>query len=528
MYTCHDFHTNRILGADAVNNTESSQRVGSASFKRNAQSNASFLNEELEDLNSSSTVQSLKAEVNALKSGLMRVGTGEESQQTPLPRRSLPKVDGKQRPSLPAYGVRTGMTAKEVSKNLFTSDGNVIINPIYLRDACDCPQCVDPSARQRNYSFVDIPLLIKPVLKEIGENHTYHVSWEHDVPGFDASHTSLFPASKIERLIMTPDTQRGNPRNSKLLKSQLWDKAAFTKRGCWIEYEDYINDLSSLKSALSALRRDGLIFVKNVPPETSSVSKVGERIGPLRNTFYGATWDVRSVADAINLAYTSKYLGFHMDLLYMDSPPAFQLLHCIHNSCAGGESRFVDTYRAAGILHEQAPEMALALRRTMVKYTYDNDGHYYTHSHRIFNTEKSKPVWLRGDFNTPESWKDVGNINWGPEFMDMPGIQKMSEEHTRQFVNAARMFAETMEREDLVYQVKMEEGTCVIFENRRVAHARNAFEMQSGERWLRGAYLDYDAFWSKYKVLGLADNGHTASTEEFKSRNLTDAYQARL
>jgi alpha-ketoglutarate-dependent taurine dioxygenase len=261
-----------------------------------------------------------------------------------------------------------------------------------------------------------------------------------------------------------------------------------------------------LKSAVAALRRDGLIFVKNVPPEASSVGKVAERIGPLRNTFYGTTWDVRSVTDAKNVAYTSKYLGFHMDLLYMDSPPAFQLLHCIHNSCAGGESRFVDTYRAARILDEQAPEMALALRRTMVKYTYDNDGHYYTNSHKIFNTGSGKPVWLSASANIPESWRDFGSINWSPEFMGVPGIERMDEERTRQFLAAARMFAEIMERDDLVYQVKMEEGTCVIFENRRVAHARNAFEMQSGQRWLRGAYLDYDVFWSKYKVVGLAGN----------------------
>jgi alpha-ketoglutarate-dependent taurine dioxygenase len=277
------------------------------------------------------------------------------------------------------------------------------------------------------------------------------------------------------------------------------------ERGCWLEYEDYMNDASSLKSAVSALRRDGLIFVKNVPPEASSVSKVAERIGPLRNTFYGATWDVRSVADAKNVAYTSKYLGFHMDLLYMDSPPEFQLLHCIHNSCAGGESRFVDTYKGALILHEQAPEMALELRRTKVKYVYDNDGHYYTNSHRIFDTGTGRPIWLPPNINIPGNRRDLGNINWSPEFMDVPGIERMSEGRTQKFLTAARMFAEIMEREDLVYQVKMEEGTCVIFENRRVAHARNAFEMQSGERWLRGAYLDYDIFWSKYKVLGLAD-----------------------
>ena len=430
-------------------------------------------------------------------------------QQTPSPQQSRPKINRRQKQRLQRHGVKPGMSAKAISRNLFpaNSSHNVVrINPIYLRDACDCGQCVDPSTRQRNFSFIDIPFHVKPVLRGMGENDTYHVSWENDVPGFDDSHRSVFSPSRIEELIKNPDERRGNPRVSKLLTSQLWDKAAFTEHGCWMEYEDYIKDADALRSAVSALRADGLMFVKNVPPESSSVSKVAERIGPLRNTFYGPTWDVRSIANAKNVAYTSKYLGFHMDLLYMDSPPEFQLLHCIHNSCAGGESRFVDTYKAARILHEQAPEMALALRRTMVKYTYDNDGHYYTHSHKIFDTGIGRPVWLSGEPQTPESWKDFGNINWSPEFMDAPGIERMDEDRTRQFLSAARLFAEILEREDLVYQVKMEEGTCVIFENRRVAHARNAFEMQSGERWLRGAYLDYDTFWSKFKVLGADGN----------------------
>jgi alpha-ketoglutarate-dependent taurine dioxygenase len=521
--TLHNNSTNRPLAAETSKDAESSQEMENPYLVRNVRSKDRHLMERLDDLKPLPTTESLKNELNAIKSALVRTKRRIGPQQTPMPKSLTPGLNGKERQKTMISGVQRGMTAKAVSKKLFTRDGHVNVNPLYLRDACNCPQCVDPSTRQRNYSFIDIPLLIKPVLKKIDENHTYHVSWEHDVAGFDESHTSYLPASRIEELIETSDAARGNPRISTLSKRELWDKAAFTKRGCWVEYEDYINNTSSLKSAVSALRRDGLIFIKNVPPEDSSVSKVAERIGPLRNTFYGATWDVRSIADAKNVAYTSKYLGFHMDLLYMDSPPEFQLLHCIHNSCAGGESRFVDTYRAARILHEKAPEMALELRRTLVKYTYDNDGHYYTNSHRIFNTGTGRPVWLPTDVNIPGSRRDLGDINWSPEFMDVPGIERMAEKRTRKFLTAAKTFAEIMEREDLVYQVKMEEGTCVIFENRRVAHARNAFEMQSGERWLRGGYLDYDAFWSKYKVLGLADKHKTTSVEDVEARNETDA-----
>jgi len=98
--------------------------------------------------------------------------------------------------------------------------------------------------------------------------------------------------------------------------------------------------------------------------------------------------------------------------------------------------------------------------------------------------------------------------------MDAPGIEGMTETSTKRFLTAARMLAQIMEREDLVYQMTMEEGTCVIFENRRVAHARNAFEMKAGERWLRGAYLDYDVFWSKFKVLGLAGDDQVEGRED--------------
>ena len=38
--------------------------------------------------------------------------------------------------------------------------------------------------------------------------------------------------------------------------------------------------------------------------------------------------------------------------------------------------------------------------------------------------------------------------------------------------------------------------------------------MKAGERWLRGAYLDYDVFWSKYKVLGLAGNDQVEGKED--------------
>lgn len=58
-----------------------------------------------------------------------------------------------------------------------------------------------------------------------------------------------------------------------------------------------------------------------------------------------------------------------------------------------------------------------------------------------------------------------------------------------------------LEADEAVYETKLEPGTAVIFDNRRIVHARKAFENTEGERWLRGAYVDGDVFESRLRVL---------------------------
>ena len=70
----------------------------------------------------------------------------------------------------------------------------------------------------------------------------------------------------------------------------------------------------------------------------------------------------------------------------------------------------------------------------------------------------------------------------------------------RRFLIAFKSFAEITEREDLRFEETLKEGECVVFANRRVLHARRAFETETGERWLKGAYVDWDDFQSKLRV----------------------------
>jgi gamma-butyrobetaine dioxygenase len=68
-------------------------------------------------------------------------------------------------------------------------------------------------------------------------------------------------------------------------------------------------------------------------------------------------------------------------------------------------------------------------------------------------------------------------------------------------LKALKKLAERVEDPDNLYEYKMQEGECVIFNNRRVLHGRREFDAAEGERWLKGAYVDEDVFLSRYRVL---------------------------
>lgn len=59
-------------------------------------------------------------------------------------------------------------------------------------------------------------------------------------------------------------------------------------------YEKYISDEAVVYDVVKQLKTHGLAFITGCPGVEASVAEVGERIGPVRDTFYGRTWDGRS------------------------------------------------------------------------------------------------------------------------------------------------------------------------------------------------------------------------------------------
>ncbi|EFW21595.1 hypothetical protein D8B26_001767 [Coccidioides posadasii str. Silveira] len=367
------------------------------------------------------------------------------------------------------------------SRLFIQADGSWLqFNCMRLRDACTCSQCVDPSTKQRNFLTSDLSPDVKPKdLRMEGDKVT--VTWTGSLANPEEEHVSTYSTKQLRNL-NTPRPARhyrGGPTKI------VWDKATFEKNQHWISFDEYMNDDVKFGLVMRSLYRYGLAFVKNVPESTESVSQIATRMGPLRNSFYGLTWDVRSVPEAKNVAYTNKFLGFHMDLLYMADPPAYQLLHCMNNSLPGGESMFVDTFRAAQRLSEDDRK---TLSDVALHYGYFNDGQSYEYSRPTIQLDKSGGLEY---------------VNYSPPFQAphfTPADYPM-----QQLAESLRKFSDLLQDPEGMFELKLRPGECVIFANRRVAHARRAFDLSQSDgrkrsRWLRGAYVDEDALLSKFDI----------------------------
>lgn len=371
---------------------------------------------------------------------------------------------------------------------------------LWLRDACDCSICVNSSSKQKTFQTTDIPSNISVKTKKTLPDGSLQFTWENDIPGVGDDHVSTYSKDFLSLYSKKQFTVEA-VRNQK--PRIHWDNATISRDVTFFDYDTYMSSDTVLYSALEDLRIYGLIFLRGVPSTETAVESIGGRVGNLKDTFYGRTWDVRSVPEAKNVAYTNVSLGFHMDLLYTAEPPGLQLLHCLHNSCEGGNSLFSDSFHAVEQMYNEELSDFSALCNLNITYHYHNAGQHY---------RKTRPVLM---FSGPYSPPNLSVVNYSPPFqgpfVTSDSITKhKTAEVFRNGVKALSVFAKKVEHEDNMFEYKLKEGECVVFNNRRVLHARRAFDIGSGERWLKGAYVDMDVFQSKLRVLHEEREGVTA------------------
>jgi hypothetical protein len=168
----------------------------------------------------------------------------------------------------------------------------------FLRDLCPCPKCLDPSTQQKLFNTTDIPDDIVPRAIKVKNKGVLEVIWNHP----DRPHVSHY---EPELLLRYSTAERRRHFRFPMGKQVYWDGEMMRDNLPRTDYHTFLEDDKMLHRVLVQLHVYGLALFTNVPSNDSSGAEIvnlAERIGEVKQTFYGKTWDVKSVPDSKNIA----------------------------------------------------------------------------------------------------------------------------------------------------------------------------------------------------------------------------------
>lgn len=186
---------------------------------------------------------------------------------------------------------------------------------VWLRDSCQSPESIHPSTRQKLHRTSDIPFDIAPIDGDTGVRVSetgLEIQW---IDG----RRSTFEKHWLERHASPAGVEKYHWDDT--FKGIPWSASSISSSpSLFLPYREILSSDDGLAKAMLQLSKYGLLFVRGVPNEETSdenceLKKLAQKFGELQNTFYGVVWDVVSLKDSKNIAYTSLELGLHMDLL---------------------------------------------------------------------------------------------------------------------------------------------------------------------------------------------------------------------
>lgn len=387
----------------------------------------------------------------------------------------------------------------------------------WLRDSD--PQLIHPHTRQKIHSSVNVPIDVKPTDARVSDDGKDIVlKWNDDSSESSSSSWPQSTSFSIEFL-----RRHANPDEVRKYHHDVvpvpWTRTTLRRlNGLYLEYDNVMETDEGLLLAVSQLASYGILFISKVPSEntsdeTAELPKLAERFGRIRDTFYGRIWDVTSRgADSRNIAYTNLDLGLHIDLEYFEHPPRYQILHMLRNrGVTGGDNIFSDGFRAAYMLKEVDREAFDTLCTEPVAFHYVNDGHHLYQEHPTIHL--APPGSQAYDRKTGQPV--VQHINYSPPFQAPLPLTTVQ---NPKFLPALKKFASLLANDDGLFECRLEEGTAVIFGNRRVLHGRREFtnvskkwgqvgEAEEGVRLLKGCYIEAEGILDRLNTLNRRQQG---------------------
>jgi gamma-butyrobetaine dioxygenase len=340
----------------------------------------------------------------------------------------------------------------------------------WLRDNCRCPKCRHAGNGQKLYEIVDLPADLSAIEAMVAPDQSVRVLWSD-------GHRSEYTADWLnEHDLITSARIERRPQ------VKFWGRALESDLpiGRWPEMQQ---DPEKELAWLELYAAHGFGLLKNVPNQAGMVADVGDHLGFVRVTNYGRLFDVISVPNPTNLAYTPVGLGVHSDNPYRHPSPGVQLLHCLEADAPGGDTLLVDGFHAAEILRKENPGAFALLSTVPMTFRFSDDKAELEAKQTLITVDMDGVVSAVHFNNRSADWLDAP--------MDLAA----------RWYTAYRLFGQILKRPELELVFKLAPGDCVVMQNDRALHGRTAFDPSLGRRHLQGCYIDRDGIESRRRVL---------------------------
>ena len=358
-------------------------------------------------------------------------------------------------------------------------DGSESLYPfVWLRDNCQCPDC-----------FLGTPTFVRTLVLRDLDVDTSVRAYEVSPDGGELSvtwsdgHQSTDPAEWLLVRSFRTEEQRKRSEEHRV-KRHHWNAEQMAGKVPQAEYQHVLDSEPARLELLLALERYGLVVLKNCGSEQGQVLKLMQAIGFPHLTHYGTTFTVTPKADPINLGYTTKRLNMHADLPYYEQQPQVQLIHYQRQYRGdGGRSEFADALHVAEELRREHPDAYRALADTPVDWvnvTLSGE------------TGRSHHKLLRAPVLQEDTEGNLVSLRFSQAQRDsFFGVPLALVER---WYRAFALFNRLVNSERYKVAFLPEEGDMVMFDNTRLMHGREDFEIpeQAMQRRLESGYMGLD------------------------------------
>ena len=338
---------------------------------------------------------------------------------------------------------------------------------IWLRD--NQSEQRDAHSGQRLVDIADFPL--EPKIRTASRHAgVVQVQWENE------PHCATFDVGWLAAQVDTPFEQ---------VPMQAWIGGSLdaSRDFAWLDLRQAAENAADRSRWLTRLLTNGVAFLSGVPATEDAILEAMSLVGRVAETNYGLVFDVRSVAQPENLAFSDLGLGLHTDNPYREPVPGFQALHMLIASPDGGENLFADGLALAAHLRHNEPDVFARLTITAVPFRYrSKDADLYA----------ERPL-IQLSCDGAVTAVHYNNRSIAPLRLPLADTQA--------FYGAYRKFALLLRDPKFQLKFRLRSGDLVVFDNQRILHGRTPFSSAKHARHLRGCYLTRDSVYSESAVL---------------------------